>query len=99
MDIVRGYRHPARRCRPVVLWSQQTGAATEAADRGISLSGCIFYIYSLAAVLQLIREGEAMPEYNPTPPSTRLGQTVSISIIAAAVITGLLLIAETNRNP
>jgi membrane fusion protein, multidrug efflux system len=40
-----------------------------------------------------------MPENNPTPHSTRLGQIVSISIIAAAVITGLLLIGKTNRYP
>ncbi len=40
-----------------------------------------------------------MPEENPTPRSTRLGRIVSISIIAAAVISGLLLIAETNRYP
>src|ERR1700675_906654 len=40
-----------------------------------------------------------MPEENPTPHSTRLGRIVSISIIAAAVISGLFLIAETNRYP
>ncbi len=40
-----------------------------------------------------------MPEDNPTPRSTRLGRIVSISIIVAAVISGLLLIAETNRYP
>jgi membrane fusion protein, multidrug efflux system len=40
-----------------------------------------------------------MPENNPTPHSPRLGQIVSISIIAAAVITGLLLIGKTNRYP
>ena len=40
-----------------------------------------------------------MPEGNPTPHSTRLGRIVSISIIAAAVISGLFLIAETNRYP
>jgi membrane fusion protein, multidrug efflux system len=40
-----------------------------------------------------------MPENDPTPPSKRLGQIVSIAIIAAAVISGLLLIAETNRYP
>src|SRR5882757_1695119 len=40
-----------------------------------------------------------MPEDNPTPHSTRLGRIVSISIIAAAVISGLFLIAETNRIP
>jgi membrane fusion protein, multidrug efflux system len=40
-----------------------------------------------------------MPEDNPTPHSTRLGRIVSISIITAAVISGLFLIAETNRNP
>jgi multidrug efflux system membrane fusion protein len=40
-----------------------------------------------------------MPENDPTPHSKHLGQIVSIAIIAAAVITGLLLIAETNRNP
>ena len=40
-----------------------------------------------------------MPENDPTSPSKRLGQIVSIAIIAAAVISGLLLIAETNRYP
>ena len=40
-----------------------------------------------------------MPEDNPTPHSTRLGRIVSISIVAAAVISGLFLIAETNRHP
>jgi multidrug efflux system membrane fusion protein len=40
-----------------------------------------------------------MPENDPTPHSTRLGQVVSISIIAAAVTTGLLLIGKTNRYP
>ena len=40
-----------------------------------------------------------MPENDLTAPSKRLGQTVSIAIIAAAVISGLLLIAETNRYP
>ena len=40
-----------------------------------------------------------MPEDNPTPHSTLLGRVVSISIITAAVISGLFLIAETNRNP
>jgi len=40
-----------------------------------------------------------MPEDNPNPPSKRVGQIVSIAIIAAAVITGLLVIAETNRYP
>jgi membrane fusion protein, multidrug efflux system len=40
-----------------------------------------------------------MPENDPTRPSKRLGQIVSVSIIAAAVITGLLLISETNRYP
>jgi multidrug efflux system membrane fusion protein len=63
------------------------------------MSRRIFHIHPLAAVFQLIRKGEAMPENNPTHPSTRLGQIVSISIIAAAVITGLLLIGKTNRYP
>src|ERR1700728_2412715 len=40
-----------------------------------------------------------MPEDNSNPPSKRVGQIVSIAIIAAAVITGLLVIAETNRYP
>jgi membrane fusion protein, multidrug efflux system len=40
-----------------------------------------------------------MSEDDPTPPSKRLGRIVSIAIIAAAVISGLLLIAETNRYP
>src|ERR1700733_10850867 len=40
-----------------------------------------------------------MPEDNPNPPSKRLGRIVSIAIIAAAVISALLLIAETNRYP
>jgi len=40
-----------------------------------------------------------MPEDNPTPHSTRLGRILSISIIIAAVISGLFVIAETNRYP
>src|ERR1700761_6108982 len=40
-----------------------------------------------------------MPEDNPTPHSTRLGRIVSISIIAAAVITGMMVVSETNRFP
>jgi multidrug efflux system membrane fusion protein len=40
-----------------------------------------------------------MPEDDLTLRSQRLGRIVSIAIIAAAVITGLLLIAETNRYP
>jgi multidrug efflux system membrane fusion protein len=40
-----------------------------------------------------------MPENDSTPRSRRLGQIVSIAIIAAAVISGLVLIAETNRYP
>ncbi len=40
-----------------------------------------------------------MPENDPTPPSKRLGRIVSISIIAAALITGLLVIDETNKYP
>jgi multidrug efflux system membrane fusion protein len=40
-----------------------------------------------------------MPGNDPTAPSKRLGQIVSISIIAAALITGLLLIEKTNRYP
>ncbi|HWZ00797.1 MAG TPA: biotin/lipoyl-binding protein, partial [Edaphobacter sp.] len=40
-----------------------------------------------------------MPENDPSPPYKRLGQIVSIAIVAAAVISGLLLIAETNRYP
>ncbi len=40
-----------------------------------------------------------MPENDPAPPSKRLGQIVSITIIAAAVISGLLLIAQTNQYP
>jgi multidrug efflux system membrane fusion protein len=40
-----------------------------------------------------------MPEDNRTPQSSRLGRIVSISIIAAALISGLLLIGETNRYP
>ena len=40
-----------------------------------------------------------MPEADPTVPSKRLGRIVSISIIAGALITGLLLIGQTNRYP
>jgi membrane fusion protein, multidrug efflux system len=40
-----------------------------------------------------------MPEDDSTLPSKRLGRIVSIAIIASAVISGLLLIAETNRYP
>src|ERR1700679_2108176 len=40
-----------------------------------------------------------MAEEEPPLPPKRLGRIVSIAIIAAAVISGLLLIAETNRYP
>ena len=40
-----------------------------------------------------------MPENDPTLPSKRLGRIVSISIIAAAIITGLLVIHETDKYP
>src|SRR5271168_746200 len=40
-----------------------------------------------------------MPEDNPSPPFKRVGLIVSIAVIAAATITGLLVIAQTNRYP
>jgi membrane fusion protein, multidrug efflux system len=40
-----------------------------------------------------------MPESDPTSPSRLLGRIISISIIAAAVISGMLLIWKTNRYP
>src|SRR5271168_4680139 len=40
-----------------------------------------------------------MPENDPSPLSPRLGKIVSIAIVAAALITGLLVIAETNQYP
>jgi multidrug efflux system membrane fusion protein len=40
-----------------------------------------------------------MPETEPAPPGKRLGTIVSSSIIVAALITGLMVIHETNRNP
>jgi multidrug efflux system membrane fusion protein len=40
-----------------------------------------------------------MPEDNPSWPSKRVGLIVSIAVIAAAAITGLLVIAQTNRYP
>ena len=40
-----------------------------------------------------------MPENDPTLPSKRVGRIVSISIVVVAVITGLLVIDETNKYP
>ncbi len=40
-----------------------------------------------------------MPENEPSPQFKRLGRIVSISIVAAALITGLLVVAETNEYP
>ena len=40
-----------------------------------------------------------MPDTDVIPPSKLLGRIVSISIIAAAVISGMLLILKTNRYP
>jgi len=40
-----------------------------------------------------------MPEAATPPPSQRLGRVLSIAIIAAAVITGLVVIRETDRYP
>src|SRR5271155_5402484 len=40
-----------------------------------------------------------MPENTAPPPNQGLGRIVSIAIIAAAVVTGLMVISETNRYP
>src|SRR5271155_3591009 len=40
-----------------------------------------------------------MPETVAAPPHQRLGRIVSISIVAGALITGLLVVSETNRYP
>lgn len=40
-----------------------------------------------------------MPENDPPAPSKRVGQIVSVVIIAAALITGMFVIGETNRYP
>src|ERR1035438_9444543 len=40
-----------------------------------------------------------MPDSEIPPPRKHLGRIVSIGIIAAALITGLLVVAETNRYP
>ncbi|AXC12805.1 Secretion protein, HlyD family [Acidisarcina polymorpha] len=40
-----------------------------------------------------------MPEVEVAAKRPRLGRIVSLSIIAAALVTGLLVIGETNRNP
>lgn len=40
-----------------------------------------------------------MPENDAAPPSKRVGRIVSISIIAAAIVTGLLVINETDKYP
>jgi membrane fusion protein, multidrug efflux system len=40
-----------------------------------------------------------MPENDPPPPSRRTGQIVSVVIIAAALITGMFVVGETNRYP
>jgi membrane fusion protein, multidrug efflux system len=40
-----------------------------------------------------------MPESEAAPQRKYLGRIVSICIVAAALVTGLLVVAETNRNP
>src|ERR1700728_5272521 len=40
-----------------------------------------------------------MPENDPASPSELVGRITSIAIIAAAVITGLLVINQTNKYP
>jgi multidrug efflux system membrane fusion protein len=49
------------------------------------------------------QKGEAMPENDPAPQSAlqskSLGRIVSISIIAAALVTGLIVVNETNKFP
>src|ERR1700761_4841687 len=40
-----------------------------------------------------------MPESEASPQQKRLGRIVSIAIIAAALITGMLVVAETNKYP
>jgi membrane fusion protein, multidrug efflux system len=60
---------------------------------------CIFYFHALAVVLPLMRKGDAMPENDTAPPRKHLGRIVSIAIIAGALITGLMVVSETNRFP
>jgi membrane fusion protein, multidrug efflux system len=43
--------------------------------------------------------GDSMPENDIAPQRKRLGRIVSISIIAAALITGLIVVYETNKHP
>jgi multidrug efflux system membrane fusion protein len=40
-----------------------------------------------------------MPETPTAPPRKNLGRIVSICIVAAALITGLLVVAQTNQYP
>src|SRR6201996_7350203 len=40
-----------------------------------------------------------MPENDAPPQHGRLGSSVSVSIIAAALITGMMVVSETNRFP
>ncbi len=55
------------------------------------------YIHALAGVLQLGGSSDADTEI--TPPRKHQGRIVSIAIIASALITGLLVVGETNKYP
>jgi multidrug efflux system membrane fusion protein len=63
------------------------------------MPGWFFHFLDLAPVLQLNLRKEAMPETDTPVQRKRLGKIVSVAIPVAALITGLLVISETNRYP
>jgi len=63
------------------------------------MPGWFFHFLDLAPVLQLNLRKEAMPETDTPVHRKRLGKIVSVAIPVAALITGLLVISETNRYP
>jgi membrane fusion protein, multidrug efflux system len=60
--------------------------------------GRFLYFHNLARVFQLTGK-ETMAEIESTPQRKRLGRIVSIGIVAAALVSGLLVASETTRSP
>ncbi len=56
-----------------------------------------FFTFTLGFCSSVNPEGDAMPENDTDAQRQRLGRIVSIAIVAAALITGALVITRTNQ--
>src|SRR4051812_46163999 len=95
---MRGYRHLAYGGSATDVREDPVRTRDRSVDPSVSMSCSFLYVHYLAGVLQLIGKGR-MAEIESTPQRKRFGRIVSIGIVAAAAITGLLVSVETIKNP